>query len=66
MNIVITGASRGIGFELAKQFCAEPSNNVIALARSEDKLEKLAKEINSKNFNYLAFDRSKSFIRFAL
>ena len=58
MNIVITGASRGIGYELAKHFCSDPAIKVIALARNEKRLESLATEINSENFNYLAFDLS--------
>ncbi len=30
MNIVITGASKGIGFELAKLFAKDENNTVIA------------------------------------
>lgn len=40
-NIIITGASNGIGFETALELLAKPKNNVIALARSVDKLTKL-------------------------
>src|SRR5699024_10399172 len=40
-NIIITGASNGIGFETALELLANPKNNVIALARSVDKLTKL-------------------------
>jgi short-subunit dehydrogenase len=58
MNIVITGASRGIGYELAKILCTDPSNNVIALSRSEAMLKNLKAEINTDNFKYLAFDLS--------
>jgi len=32
-NVVITGTSSGIGFELAKQF-AEAGHNVLALSRN--------------------------------
>ena len=45
MNIVITGASRGIGFALAKKFAQTPGNKVFALARTEEKLAKLKSEI---------------------
>ena len=45
MNIVITGASRGIGFALAKKFAQIPGNKVFALARTEEKLAKLKSEI---------------------
>jgi len=41
MNIVITGASRGIGFEIARLFAAAGNNNIIAISRNEDGLKKL-------------------------
>lgn len=41
MNIVITGASRGIGFELVKIFSADSTNSIIAIARNKVKLELL-------------------------
>lgn len=40
-NIIITGASSGIGFEAAIELVANPKNKIIALARSVDKLRKL-------------------------
>ena len=43
-TILITGASSGIGYELAKIY-AENKNNLILVARGKDKLEKLKKEI---------------------
>ncbi len=43
-NILITGASSGIGREFAKIF-AKQQNNLILVARSRDKLEKLRSEI---------------------
>lgn len=42
-NIVITGASMGIGATIAKHFAAE-SANLILFARSEDKLQAIAQE----------------------
>ncbi|MDX1642342.1 MAG: SDR family NAD(P)-dependent oxidoreductase, partial [Balneolaceae bacterium] len=39
-HILITGASRGIGFEIAK-YLATKNCTVTAIARSEDKLEQL-------------------------
>jgi NAD(P)-dependent dehydrogenase (short-subunit alcohol dehydrogenase family) len=45
MNIVITGASKGIGYALAKA-CAASGHRVFALARSRNLLEKLQAEIN--------------------
>lgn len=41
MNIIITGASSGVGFEAALELILSGDNQVIALARSEDKLDKL-------------------------
>ncbi|HEX8278334.1 MAG TPA: SDR family oxidoreductase [Segetibacter sp.] len=41
MNIVITGASSGVGFEAVLELCLNISHNIIALAPSKDKLKKL-------------------------
>ena len=49
MNIVITGASSGIGFETALEFALDSKNKIVCIARSADKLRKLleiAKGIN--------------------
>jgi NAD(P)-dependent dehydrogenase (short-subunit alcohol dehydrogenase family) len=49
MNIIITGASSGIGFEAALELTLDSKNTVVAIARSADKLRKLleiAKGIN--------------------
>lgn len=40
-NIIITGASSGVGFEAVLDLTAKKENKVIALARSADKLRKL-------------------------
>jgi len=60
MNIIITGASRGIGYELVKSFAADKGNRIVALARSKDKLVKLDEDISAFNpasrFNFLNFD----------
>jgi NAD(P)-dependent dehydrogenase (short-subunit alcohol dehydrogenase family) len=52
-NIVITGTSRGIGFELAKQFAAN-GHQVLALSRNTTPL--LA--VNHKNITVLSVDIS--------
>ncbi|XJZ26134.1 SDR family NAD(P)-dependent oxidoreductase [Bacillota bacterium Lsc_1132] len=46
-NIVITGASGGIGAEIAK-LCAARGANLVLLARSIDKLEQLQKELQQR------------------
>ncbi|TKC08728.1 SDR family oxidoreductase [Pedobacter frigoris] len=49
MNIILTGASSGIGFEAALEFTLSSENKVVCIARSADKLRKLleiAKGIN--------------------
>ncbi|MFZ4862488.1 SDR family NAD(P)-dependent oxidoreductase [Sphingobacterium sp. Mn56C] len=48
-NIIITGASSGIGFETVLDLTANKDNQVIALARSADKLRKLHEIASSLN-----------------
>ncbi len=59
MNIVVTGASRGIGYELVKQFSSNASNTVFAVSRNLEKLEQLKKECENKNVVVIACDLSK-------
>lgn len=54
-NIVITGTSRGIGFELAQQFANE-GYNVLALSRNTEPLKK----INHKNITTISVDLSNN------
>jgi 3-oxoacyl-[acyl-carrier protein] reductase len=54
-NIVITGTSRGIGFELAKQF-AENGHQVLALSRNTAPLS----AVNHKNIKVLSVDISNA------
>jgi len=49
MNIVITGASSGIGYQVALQLSANLENNVIAVSRNEAKLRQLKEESLNKN-----------------
>ncbi len=44
MNIIVTGASQGIGYEISKIFAAGPENTVLAISRNENKLNKLRSE----------------------
>lgn len=50
-NIIITGTSRGIGFQLVKQFSAE-GNQVLALSRNAKPIDELA----LSNVTALSFD----------
>lgn len=45
---LITGASKGIGYELTKKF-AENNHDVVLVARSVDKLNKFKKNLEEKN-----------------
>jgi short-subunit dehydrogenase len=45
---LVTGASSGIGYELAKLF-AEDGKNIVVVARNQDRLEKLKTEIEKKS-----------------
>lgn len=49
MNIIITGASRGIGYETAKRFAAIGDNNIVIIARNESKLKELKNECDREN-----------------
>jgi NAD(P)-dependent dehydrogenase (short-subunit alcohol dehydrogenase family) len=44
MNIVVTGASRGIGAEIVKILCKHRGNQIIALSRNGEALKKLIAE----------------------
>jgi NAD(P)-dependent dehydrogenase (short-subunit alcohol dehydrogenase family) len=49
MNIIVTGASRGIGFETVKIFAHDRQNHVIAISRSKKGLEELQKSCRNIN-----------------
>jgi short-subunit dehydrogenase len=42
MNIIVTGASRGIGYSLVKNFGSGKGHKILAISRTRSKLEKLA------------------------
>jgi NAD(P)-dependent dehydrogenase (short-subunit alcohol dehydrogenase family) len=49
MNIVLTGASSGIGFEAALELSLDNKNTIVCIARSADKLRKLLEIARSIN-----------------
>jgi len=49
MNILITGASKGIGQELVKQFSEKGNNHIVAVARSKNLLATLKTECKNNN-----------------
>ena len=63
MNIIITGASRGIGFETVKLLSKDLQHNIFALARGKDGLERLEQvcesENGAKNVHIFPFDLLK-------
>jgi short-subunit dehydrogenase len=64
-NILITGASSGIGYELAKQFAGEGCN-LILLARRKEILDSLAHKIKTDKItilNYQCDIRNKSEVK---
>ena len=61
-TVLITGASSGIGYELAKIY-AENGHNLVVVARNGDKLEVLKKEIFeeiSKNIEVIVIENDLS------
>jgi len=60
MNIIVTGASRGIGHEMVRIFSRSKKNHVVAISRNEKQLDELVKEcirINPEaNVTHYAFD----------
>lgn len=49
MNIIITGASSGIGFETALELSLQNNNKIVAIARTADKLRRLLEIARSIN-----------------
>ncbi len=49
MNIIVTGASRGIGYELVKQLSNDSKHTILAVSRNEQKLKQLKKDCLAAN-----------------
>ena len=54
-NIIVTGASRGIGFELAKQHL-ELGNRVLTISRNVDKLKELEVYAKENQYQFIGID----------
>ena len=65
-NIIITGTSRGIGFELVQLFAAQ-GHNVLALSRNEKPINNLGlKNVTAWSFdleNESSYKKVSSFIK---
>lgn len=59
MKIVVTGASRGIGYELVKQLSSNSANTIFAVSRNAEQLEKLKNECPNNNVITITCDLSK-------
>jgi short-subunit dehydrogenase len=55
MNILVTGASKGIGHEIVKKFAENPKNNIIAIARDIELLKQL-KGTSKNNIHIYSID----------
>jgi NAD(P)-dependent dehydrogenase (short-subunit alcohol dehydrogenase family) len=51
MNIVVTGASKGIGFETVMSFAADDGNTIIAISRDKELLSKLKSDCEAFRSN---------------
>lgn len=58
MNIIINGASRGIGREVAKYLANDRNNQILATARDELALKELENECINENLSFLKMDLS--------
>lgn len=62
MNIIITGASKGIGLQTALHLAAQGGNHILAIARSENQLQKLKERVEAEyphsQLDYTVFDFS--------
>ena len=56
MTILITGTSRGIGFDTVKRLAQDTDNKIIALSRNVSRLEKIIATSNLQNIQVLSLD----------
>ena len=58
MNIIITGAGKGIGFEAVKAFSNDPDNNIIAISRNIESLKEIEVSGNNTYLFPVSYDLS--------
>jgi len=56
MNIVITGCSQGIGYELVKYFGENDNHKIVGIARNAKKIEQLQATLGNDKFRGITFD----------
>jgi short-subunit dehydrogenase len=56
MNIVITGCSQGIGYELVQQFSKEKTNKIVGISRNAKKLSQIQSLLGDEHFKGISFD----------
>ncbi len=59
ITILVTGASRGIGYDIVLELAKNPVNRVIALSRNEARLNTLLSKTTTNNIQILPFDLVK-------
>jgi 3-oxoacyl-[acyl-carrier protein] reductase len=55
MNIIVTGAGRGIGFELVKRFAQDGNHRIVAVSRNSENLEQLKMSCLELNKSSIVF-----------
>jgi NAD(P)-dependent dehydrogenase (short-subunit alcohol dehydrogenase family) len=56
MLVLVTGCSKGIGYEIVKKFCADPKAQVVAVSRSTGSLDQLQKKSSLHNLTIVKAD----------
>jgi NAD(P)-dependent dehydrogenase (short-subunit alcohol dehydrogenase family) len=59
MNIIVTGAARGIGFETVVELAKDPQNRIIAISRNVGKLNELYKNVDFHSADITTITKSE-------